>query len=237
MSHTMTQGATRGGDSVLVREVRVEYATADGPVCALDLARFRVAAGHAVAVMGPSGSGKSTLLSLLAGLAVPTTGTVSVGEIALSSMPGSARPSFRREHLGMVYQADNLLPHLTVEENVALSLAVAQPGVDAAARCGEVLDALGIGELTRRFPDQLSGGQRQRVGVARAVASRPSLILADEPTGSLDTETAHSVITTLLDASRSVCATLVLVTHDPVVAQAIGATYHLHPGSDDGQDR
>lgn len=225
------------GDGVSVRDVLVDHPAPEGAVRALDLASFDVKAGDAVAVMGPSGSGKSTLLSLLAGLTTPTAGTVKVGATELSSLSGSARTAFRRRHLGMVYQADNLLPHLTVEENVALALAVADSGANATARCTEVLTELGVDELASRYPDQLSGGERQRVGVARAVAPRPSLVLADEPTGSLDDVAARAVVRTLLEATRFVGATLVLVTHDPAVATSIGTTFHLRPQRHDRQDR
>lgn len=225
------------GDGVFVRDVLVDHPAPGGTVRALELASFEVAAGDAVAVMGPSGSGKSTLLSLLAGLRTPTAGLVWVGATELSSLSSAARTAFRRRHLGMVYQADNLLPHLTVEENVALSLAVADAGVNASVRCTEVLTELGVDEFASRYPDQLSGGQRQRVGVARAVAPRPSLVLADEPTGSLDEVAARAVVRTLLAATRSVDATLVLVTHDPDVASSIGTTFHLRCHHRDRQRR
>ncbi len=201
--------------AVAARDLLVRHETAHGPVTALDHPGLDVTAGTSLAVMGRSGCGKSTLLSLLAGLAVPTRGSVTVGETVVSALSGRERIRFRRDRLGMVYQADNLLPHLTVEENVALPLAIARrSGADPR----DLLERLGLADLTRRFPDQLSGGQRQRVAVARALVGHPDLLLADEPTGALDESNAHDVIELLMDAQRQVGVTLILVTHDPVIA-------------------
>lgn len=203
---------------------------------ALDQFDLTVAEGTSTAVMGPSGCGKSTLLALLAGLAVPTSGTVTIGGTCVSSMDERQRLAFRRRSVGMVYQADNLLPHLTVEENVGLARSIrrsgtwrnrsAEPG-DAPDRRTfdptELLERLGIGPLRERLPDQLSGGQRQRVAVARAVVHRPAVILADEPTGSLDAETGAAVIALLVEAQRSIGATMVVVTHDRSAAAPLDA--------------
>lgn len=193
----------------------VRYETASGTVTALDHPGLSVDAGSSLSVMGPSGCGKSTLLGLLAGLAVPTSGTVTIGGTVVSALADRDRARFRREHVGMVYQADNLLPYLTVEENVALPLAIARRDGDDP---GNLLDRLGLTDLARRFPDQLSGGQRQRVAVARALIGRPSVLLADEPTGALDPGNARGVIDLLIDAQRRLGVTLVMVTHDPAIA-------------------
>ena len=220
-----------GSNDVIARDLVVEHVTANGAVRALDHVSLEVEGGTSVAIMGPSGCGKSTLLGLLGGLAVPTSGCVSIGDRAISTFPERERVRFRRQSLGMVYQADNLLPHLTVEENVGLQLAIcrgAGNGVeddDAAA----LLARLGLGGLARRFPDQLSGGQRQRVAVARAIVHRPSLILADEPTGALDEENARSVIELLVEVQREIGATFVLVTHDPKVAAYADRRVELTP--------
>jgi len=202
-------------NAITTSRVVVEYRTPQGVITALDHPGFHAAAGTSVAVMGPSGCGKSTLLGLLAGLATPTVGAVSIGTTVLSGLGERARSTFRRDHLGMVYQADNLLPHLTVEENVALPLAIC--GSSAQSR-PDLLSTLGIGSLAQRFPDQLSGGQRQRVAVARAVVHDPAVILADEPTGALDDANAAAVIELLVGAHRAIGATLVVVTHDPTIA-------------------
>ena len=184
-------------------------------VRALELDHLEIAPASSVAVMGPSGCGKSTLLGLLAGLATPTSGTVTVDGWPLSALPERERVVFRRRRLGMVYQADNLLPYLTVEENVALQAAIA----GRTGRAGDTLDRLGLAGYRHRLPDQLSGGQRQRVAIARAVVHHPAVLLADEPTGSLDRDNARRVIELLVEVHRQIGATLVLVTHDPEVAR------------------
>jgi putative ABC transport system ATP-binding protein len=200
---------------VATRDLVVRYDTARGPVTALHHAGFDVDPGASLAIMGRSGCGKSTLLGLLAGLALPTDGTVTVGTTIVSELPERERVRFRRDQIGMIYQADNLLPHLTAEENIALPLAIGRrSGEDP----GELLAELGLADLAERFPDQLSGGQRQRVAVARALVGRPRLLLADEPTGALDEANALGVIELLIDVQRQLHVTLVVVTHDPMVA-------------------
>ena len=207
------------GNTIAARDLAVDYSRSRGIVRALDLNRLSVDGGASAAIMGPSGCGKSTLLGLLAGLATPTSGIVTIGDTTISSLSESARVQFRRRSLGMVYQADNLLPHLTVEENVGLQLAIARTASDACqpADVGPLLDRLGLTEYRARLPDQISGGQRQRVAIARAVVHRPAVILADEPTGSLDGNNALRVIDLLIDAHRQIGATLVIVTHDPAI--------------------
>lgn len=211
------------------RDLIVDYQTDKGTVRALDCPEFSVEPGSNVAVMGPSGCGKSTLLGLLAGLAVPTNGTVAVGDITISSLSEQERVSFRRRSLGMIYQADNLLPHLTVEENVGLQLAICRSELAADHRTDppELLERLGLADLARRLPDQLSGGQRQRVAVARAIVHGPSVILADEPTGALDTENAERVIELLVNVQQQTGATMVLVTHDPGIGAHLDRTMVL----------
>lgn len=208
-------------NTVITCGLVMDYHSASGAVRALSHAGLTVEAGTSLAIMGPSGCGKSTLLGLLAGLAVPTQGTVVIGDTTISGLPERARVRFRRQALGMVYQADNLLPHLTVEENVALPLAISRPAGGhnpPADDPGRLLERLGLGELARRFPDQISGGQRQRVAVARAIVHRPMVILADEPTGALDEENALGVIKLLTEVQRDIGATLILVTHDAAIA-------------------
>ena len=219
--------------SILAEHVVVDHDTVAGPVRALECERLQIAAGESVAVMGPSGCGKSTLLGVLAGLATPTHGSVTVGGETVSSMSARDRGRFRRRSLGMVYQSDNLLPHLTVEENVGLQLAICRRELrhreaDAArSDPGQVLDRLGLAGLAGRLPDQLSGGQRQRAAVARAVINAPAVLLADEPTGALDGASAQSVIELLMDVHRRLGATLVLVTHDPQIAGRLDRIVHL----------
>ena len=207
-------------NTIDARDLIVDYQTATGCVRALECPEFFVEGGSNVAVMGPSGCGKSTLLGLLSGLARPTSGTVNVGDQTISTLPERERVRFRRRLLGMVYQADNLLSHLTVEENLGLQIAICRRESNAREPIapGEILERLGLGSLATRLPDQLSGGQRQRVAVARAVIHRPAVIFADEPTGALDAASALMVIELLVDMHREMAATLVLVTHDPAIA-------------------
>ena len=218
-------------NTIVAVDVMVEHRGAGGVVRALNPVSLAIEGGTSVAVMGPSGCGKSTLLGLLAGLALPTSGTVSIGSATLSELDERRRVRFRRQSLGMVYQADNLLPHLTVEENTGLQLAIrdGQAGPGSRAQVAQVLDRLGIGNLASRLPDQLSGGQRQRAAVARAMIHRPSVVLADEPTGALDAVTGHAVIKLLVEVQRELGATLVVVTHDPQIAAHLDRVVELLP--------
>ncbi len=203
-------------NEIVTTDLVVDHRTDHGPIRALEADGFTICAGTSVAIMGPSGCGKSTLLGLLAGLAVPTAGAVTIGATTISALNERDRVRFRRARVGMVYQADNLLPHLTVEENVGLQLSIVGGAAEGATQSA-LLDRLGIGGLSDRLPDQLSGGQRQRVAIARAVVHRPSVILADEPTGALDDANATAVIELLVDVQRQIGAALVVVTHDPAI--------------------
>lgn len=195
----------------------------------LDRLSLSVKAGGSVAVVGPSGCGKSTLLGLLGALDVPSSGRVLIGGQEVSALPEDIRAAFRRINLGFVFQADNLQPFLTVLENVVLQ-SVLSGQSDGGASAEELLADLGLGQLLHRLPDQLSGGQRQRVAVARALVHRPSVVLADEPTGALDAATSERVINLLLEARERLGFTLVLVTHDPVVARRMDGTVRMHDG-------
>lgn len=207
----------------------VDHATDMGPIRALDCTPVEVKGGTNLAIMGPSGCGKSTLLGLLAGLALPTHGTVRIGGETISSLSERQRVRFRRLALGMVYQSDNLMPHLTVEENLGLQLAICRADTAHEQRVhpGDVLERLGLDKLAKRLPDQLSGGQRQRVAVGRAIIHRPAVILADEPTGALDAANARIVIELLVEVQREIGATLVIVTHDPEIARQLDRVVHL----------
>lgn len=218
----------KAGNHIIVTEAVVEHRTGSEVVRALDAISLTAGAGSSTAVMGPSGCGKSTLLGLLAGLAIPTEGTIRIGDVTISDLSERERVRFRRQSLGMVYQADNLLPHLTVEENVGLQQAISRRGERSKeADPARLLDRLGIGALAKRFPDQLSGGQRQRAAVARAVIHRPAVILADEPTGALDDENARAVLELLVEVQCEMGATLVMVTHAPEMAAYLDRTVEL----------
>jgi putative ABC transport system ATP-binding protein len=207
----------------------MEYSTPGGIVRALADVTLSVEPGESLAIVGPSGCGKSTLLGLVGALDVPSSGRIRVGDHEISSMSDPEQAALRRHAFGFVFQSDNLHPYLTVLENVALQLSLA--GIRGGyGRCRELLDQLGLASEVEKLPDQLSGGQRQRVSVARALVHRPSLILADEPTGALDADNSTAVVDLLLAARESVGATLVMVTHDPVAARRMNRTVALRDG-------
>lgn len=189
-----------------------------GDVTALDRVSLEIRRGEAVAVMGPSGSGKSTLLNMVAGLDRPTSGSVVVNGEDLTGTGEAGLARFRRRQIGMVFQFFNLLDDLPALENVALAgRLVGVPARQARARAQELLDELGLAHRRDAYPAVLSGGERQRVGVARALMNRPALLLADEPTGAVDSKTGDQVIALLLDLNR-MGQTLLLVTHDERLA-------------------
>ncbi|MEO3745867.1 ABC transporter ATP-binding protein [Plantactinospora sp. B5E13] len=206
------------------------YRSGDSDVRALDGVSFDVEAGELVAVMGPSGSGKSTLLALAGGLDTPTRGAVEVEGTALTDLAAVALARLRRDRIGYVFQDYNLVNDLTAAENVALPRELA--GVRPRAARREAIAALarvGLGELAHRFPDQLSGGQQQRIAIARALIGQRRLVLADEPTGALDSETGEAVLE-VLRAHVDAGAAGVLVTHEPRYAGWADRTIFLRDG-------
>ena len=226
-----------GGMAIRVEDLVVDYPTTSGPLRALDCPRLDFEGGSSTAIVGPSGCGKSTLLCMIAGLANPSAGRVAIGETIITALSEPDRVAFRKRAIGVVYQADNLLPHLTVIENIRLQLALCGDVERAGQRATMLLDQLDIGALSARLPDQLSGGQRQRVAIARAVIHEPAVILADEPTGALDEANAAAAIDLLLDAHQRLQATLLIVTHDPAVARRMERVIALRDGAivDGGQ--
>ena len=215
--------------SITVDSVIVEHQTASGPVRALDGVSLTVDGGSSVAITGPSGGGKSTLLGVIGGLARPTWGTVRIGDAEISDLSERDRSDFRRSHIGFVYQADNLLPFLTLLENVGLQLSLNGKSSGTGTSLA-VLAELGLAGLAYRLPDHLSGGQRQRAAVARAIVHQPKIILADEPTGALDTANAAGVIDLLLAMQREIGATLIIVTHDRDAARRLDRQVRLRDG-------
>jgi len=187
------------------------------PVDVLTNVSLDVPAGQFLAVAGPSGSGKSTLLGLIAGLDQPTAGDIAVAGVELTQLGEDALARFRRDTIGYVFQAFHLIPTLTALENVAVPLELAGDP-DALGRARALLGEVGLADRIDHYPVQLSGGEQQRVAVARAVARRPRLLLADEPTGNLDSATGKQIIELLVALNRHLGSTLVLVTHDPALA-------------------
>lgn len=214
---------------IRVDAVSKNYRTSSELVRAIDGVTLEVEPGSSLAITGRSGCGKSTLLGLIGGLEAPTAGRVVVGGLDLSSMSDRQRDRVRREHVGFVFQADNLLPYLTAAENVALQVAL-HPSDGGERRCLELLTGLGLGDCVDKLPDQLSGGQRLRVAVARALVHHPGVVLADEPTGAVDADNAHVIVDLLLAAQASTGATLVIVTHDDDVARRLERTLRLQDG-------
>lgn len=212
-----------------VSQLCMQYDTHSGRVHALNGVSLTAEAGSSIAIVGPSGCGKSTLLGLIAGLELPTSGKVRLDDTVVSAMPDQERAALRRHALGLIFQADNLQPFLTVSENVALQAVLA--GIaDDPAHVQALLDALDLGSLVHRFPDQLSGGQRQRVAVARALVHGPSIVLADEPTGSLDAKSSDKVVELLLRLHKKEGSTLVVVTHDRSVADRMDVVVEMRDG-------
>jgi putative ABC transport system ATP-binding protein len=181
------------------------------------------------AIMGPSGSGKSTFLHCAAGLDQPTRGAVWLGDTEISALKPRARTTFRRDHVGFVFQAYNLMSSLTVDQNVTLPLLLAGRTADR-AHVEHVLESVGLADMHRRRPAELSGGQQQRVAIARALVTRPHVIFADEPTGALDSRTGQHILDLLRNASREQGQTVVMVTHDPVAAAQADRVLFLAEG-------
>ncbi|KAB7630710.1 ABC transporter ATP-binding protein [Stenotrophomonas rhizophila] len=184
--------------------------------------------GESVAIVGASGSGKTTLLGLLAGLDLPSHGTIALAGAELNTLDEEARAQLRAREVGFVFQSFHLLPALTAEENIALPLELA--GREDPARVREVLEQVGLGHRARHYPRQLSGGEQQRVALARAFVARPRILFADEPTGSLDQTTGQQISDLLFALNATSDTTLVLVTHDLRLAQRCERIYQLDGG-------
>ena len=198
-------------------------------VTILDRITFDIPAKQTVAIVGPSGSGKSTLLGLMAGLDRPTTGSIQLDGIDITAMGESQMARFRREKVGYIFQSFHLIPTLTAIENVAVPLELSGER-HAGERAAELLAAVGLSSRMEHYPVQLSGGEQQRVAVARAFACRPPILLADEPTGNLDSSTGAYVIALLLSLHRDHGTTLVLVTHDTTLASSMQRVLSLRDG-------
>lgn len=213
------------------RAVYKEYS--DGNTCLKILTGvdLTVKKGQQIAIMGRSGSGKTTLLQMLGGLDVPTRGDIFINGQNLQALPEAELCALRNNSLGFIYQFHHLLPEFSALENVAMPLLIGKVlPKDARARAAELLDAVGLAERMEHKPGALSGGERQRVAIARALVNHPACVLADEPTGNLDDETAAQVFEVMCKLNRAYHTSIVLVTHDPALAAQLDCSYHLQGG-------
>jgi putative ABC transport system ATP-binding protein len=217
------------GTMISVRALSMRLASGGREVHVLTDVSLDVPAGQFLAIAGPSGSGKSTLLGLIAGLDQPTAGQIEVAGVDVTALDEDGLARFRRDHVGYVFQSFHLLPTLTAQENVAVPLELAGES-GAAERAAMLLAEVGLAERAHHYPVQLSGGEQQRVAVARAMARRPALLLADEPTGNLDSATGKQIIELLVGLNRRLGSTLVLVTHDAALAAHADRVVTLRDG-------
>jgi putative ABC transport system ATP-binding protein len=213
-----------------INDVKKQYASGDDVVEALSGVDIRIEAGEFITIMGQSGSGKSTLLSVLGGMNHPTSGDVEMAGVKLYQLPGEKLADFRAQNLGFVFQSFNLISYLTAIENVMLPLAIVRMSTAAkrdAAR--QVLERVGLGSKLDRLPNQLSGGEQERVAIARAIVNNPHILLADEPTGNLDSRTSEEVMA-LFRELNAAGQTVVMVTHNPENGTYADRTIHLKDG-------
>ncbi len=214
-----------------VQDVKKDLQSGEVTVHALRGITMRVKRGEFVGIIGPSGSGKSTLLGMIGGLDMPTSGKVWIDGIDITNLSERALTTIRNEKIGFVFQFFNLIPTLTAIENVALPIQFSKKGrVNPQKRAKELLEMLGLGDRLHHRPTQLSGGQQQRVALARALANNPALLLADEPTGSLDSASTETVMQALRDVQRELSTTIIIVTHSPDIAANVDRVVTLVDG-------
>ena len=212
-----------------VENLKRYYKTNDVEVRALDGVSFDVKKGEFISIIGASGSGKSTLLHLLGGLDYPTSGKVLIDDTDIYALKDDKRTIFRRRNIGFVFQAYNLLPMLNVYENIIIPFGLDGDKVDK-KYVDSVIDILEINDQKNKMPNELSGGQQQRVAIARALVTKPSLILADEPTGNLDSKSSSQVVYLLKKINKELGNTILMITHDDAVAQAAEKTLRIEDG-------
>ncbi|MGB8647659.1 MAG: ABC transporter ATP-binding protein [Anaerolineae bacterium] len=220
------------------RELTKVYKMGKIQVTALNGLSLAIERGEFVSIMGRSGSGKSTLLNMLGCLDRPTSGVVMIDGEDVTRLPKRALPRVRREKIGFVFQHFNLVTSLTAAENVMLPLRYAGVGGrERAKRAAEALERVGLADRAHHRPAELSGGEQQRVAVARAIVTRPAMVLGDELTGELDTKTSRAVVSLLREFNRELHQTFVLVTHDPMVAEQTDRIIHLQDGQVESEER
>lgn len=212
-----------------VKNLCKTYGKGDTMVKALDNVSFSVEKGEFIAIVGPSGSGKSTLLHILGGVDVPTSGNVIIDKTDISQLNETALAIFRRRQIGLVYQFYNLIPILTVEENLTLPLLLDGKKPDAKT-VGNLVNQLGLEQRLHHLPNQLSGGQQQRVSIGRALINNPALLLADEPTGNLDSENSREIISLLRRFNKQSNQTVIIITHDERIALSADRVIAIEDG-------
>ena len=213
------------------QSVTKTYEVESNIIRAVDDVSVQVCPGEFVALVGPSGSGKTTMLAMLAGLLRPTEGGILIGGEDLSTMSEATRTRFRREKVGFTFQANNLVPYLSVQENVELMLKLNRRfNKQSKKRATDLLDQLGLGDRLKNLPSQLSGGQQQRVAIARALVHKPNIVLADEPTASLDTERAFQVVQTFADLIHAENLAGIMVTHDLRMCKYVDKIIQMRDG-------
>ena len=211
-----------------VRDITKTYPGAEGPVHVLRGVSLDLDAGQTLALTGESGSGKSTLLHLIGGLDAPDSGTITLDSVTLTGLDDAGRAALRRGKVGVVFQQFNLIPSLTVAANIAFQARLA--GAHDPAWAADLADRMGLTPHLAKYPEHLSGGQQQRVAIARTLAARPKLVLADEPTGNLDEATADTVLALMLELVAEAGAGLLMVTHSQRLAAMMGRRLHLKSG-------
>lgn len=224
--------AAEGTPIIRLRDLHKDFSEAGSVRTVLDGINLSIKNGEYIALLGNSGSGKSTLLNLISGIEKPTSGSISIQDVSITALRERERTLFRRDHIGFVFQFFNLIPTLTVLENVTLPQELAGYDNHTSQKIAvELLQQVGLADRCDTFPDKLSGGEQQRVALARALIHNPMLVLADEPTGNLDEETGGRVLNLLLDLTRRKGKTLIMATHNPEIAHLADRTFRLYDGA------
>ena len=218
--------------AVDVRNIRKEFGKGHAKVVAIDNVSMQAGTGEVLLILGPSGSGKTTLLSMIGCILTPTSGEILVNGENVSKMPENSLPRVRKKHIGFVFQSFNLLKSLTAQENVEVALNLnGIKGKEAKEKAGKILAEVGLGKRLDFYPADLSGGEKQRVSIARAIINNPKIVLADEPTGNLDSKAGHKIAEILRDLAKKHEATVIIVTHDNRIENIADRIIYLEDGT------
>jgi putative ABC transport system ATP-binding protein len=228
--HRRQSGGASNEALIQIRGVSKAYEEGGRARVVLDAVDLDIVRGEFLVMLGKSGSGKSTLLNLISGIDHPDSGTITIAGTNITALNERDQTLFRRDHIGIIFQFFNLIPTLTVLENVTLPCELRGVRKDAADKGRDLLQRVGLANRAAAFPDKLSGGEQQRVAIARALIAEPTLVLADEPTGNLDEETGQSVLSLLLELTRYVGKTLLMATHNPEIVSLADRVCRIHDG-------